>query len=131
MYVVSVRATYDSAHALRRYRGEGETLHGHRYTVEAAVGAEELDEGGMALDFVELKRHLHDIADYLDHENLNELPPFTEIETSAENQARYFYTELARRLPADLRENILYTRVWETPDQWAQYSERPLGGFGP
>ena len=57
------------------------------------------NEAGIAFDFVDIKRHLRELADRLDHENLNDLPPFTEIEPSAENQARYFYEEMKRRLP--------------------------------
>ena len=126
MYVVSVEAHYDSAHFLRNYHGKCEKLHGHRYVVEAALATEELDESGLAFDFVEIKRELRALANELDHENINELEPFTEIEPSAENQARWFYDELKRRLPERMAEALLYTRVWETPTQWAQYSERRL-----
>jgi 6-pyruvoyltetrahydropterin/6-carboxytetrahydropterin synthase len=126
MYVVSVRAHYDSAHYLRNYEGKCENLHGHRYVVEVALATEQLDERGLAFDFVEVKRHLRELANGLDHRNLNELPPFTDIESSAENQARYFYDELKRRLPAEMADAVVYTRVWETPTQWAQYSERSL-----
>jgi 6-pyruvoyltetrahydropterin/6-carboxytetrahydropterin synthase len=126
MYVVSVRAHYDSAHYLRNYEGKCEKLHGHHYVVEVALAARELDGSGLAYDFVDIKRHLRELADWMDHENINELPPFTEIEPSAENQARFFFDELKRRLPAGMGDALLYTRVWETPTQWAQYSERPL-----
>jgi 6-pyruvoyltetrahydropterin/6-carboxytetrahydropterin synthase len=126
MFVVSVQAHYDSAHFLRSYHGKCEQLHGHRYVVEAALATTKLGEGGIAFDFVDLKRVLRGLADELDHNNLNDLPPFTEIEPSAENQARYFYEELKKRLPPDQAEALLYTKVWETPNQWAQYSERQL-----
>jgi 6-pyruvoyltetrahydropterin/6-carboxytetrahydropterin synthase len=126
MYVVSVKAHYDSAHYLRKYKGKCEKLHGHHYVVEVALATEELNESGLAFDFVDVKRHLRELADWLDHENINELPPFTEIESSAENQARFFYDELKSRIPAPMADALLYTRVWETPTQWAQYSERPL-----
>jgi 6-pyruvoyltetrahydropterin/6-carboxytetrahydropterin synthase len=125
MYVVSVQAHYDSAHFLREYKGKCEVLHGHRYVIEVALETEQLGPGGMAFDFVEVKRHLRGLADSLDHTNLNEHPAFLEQETSAENQARYFYEELKRRLPAAMGGALLYARVWETPTQWAQYSERP------
>jgi 6-pyruvoyltetrahydropterin/6-carboxytetrahydropterin synthase len=124
MYVVSVKAHYDSAHYLRKYKGKCERLHGHHYVVEVALATEELNESGLAFDFVDVKRHLRELADWLDHENINELPPFTEIESSAENQARFFFDELKRRLPPAMADALLYTRVWETPTQWAQYSER-------
>lgn len=126
MYIVSVQAHYDSAHYLRSYHGKCEQLHGHRYVVEVALVTDKLGEGGIAFDFVDVKRALRELADELDHNNLNELPPFTEIEPSAENQARYFYEELRRRLPSEMAEALLYTKVWETPTQWALYSERQL-----
>jgi 6-pyruvoyltetrahydropterin/6-carboxytetrahydropterin synthase len=126
MYVVSVEAHYDSAHFLRNYHGKCERLHGHRYVVQLTLGKEDLDNSGIAFDFVEVKRHLRDLANELDHNNLNELPPFLEREPSAENQARYFFDEMKKRLPREMANSILYTRVWETPTQWAQYSERPV-----
>jgi 6-pyruvoyltetrahydropterin/6-carboxytetrahydropterin synthase len=126
MFVVNVEAHYDSAHFLRKYKGKCERMHGHHYVVQVALQAETLNETGLAYDFVEIKRHLRELADHLDHENLNELPPFTEIEPSAENQAKYFYEELKRRLPPIMAEALVYARVWETPTQWAQYSEKGL-----
>jgi 6-pyruvoyltetrahydropterin/6-carboxytetrahydropterin synthase len=126
MFVVTVQAHYDSAHFLRNYKGKCERLHGHRYVVELALARSELNEAGIAFDFVDVKKNLRAVADRLDHENLNDLPPFTELEPSAENQARYFYEEMKRLLPAEMAEAIVYVRVWETPTQWAQYSERQL-----
>lgn len=126
MYVVSVQAHYDSAHYLRNYKGKCENLHGHRYVVEVALMADELNEAGLAFDFVDVKRHTRELADWLDHRNLNDLPPFDEIEPSAENQARFFFDELKKRLPEPMSKALLYTRVWETPTQFAQYSEKTL-----
>jgi 6-pyruvoyltetrahydropterin/6-carboxytetrahydropterin synthase len=95
--------------------------------VEAALQTAQLNEAGIAFDFVDLKRHLRELADALDHQNLNDLPQFQGVETSAENQARYFFEELKKRLPAELAEGLLYARVWETPTQWAQYGPSPAG----
>jgi 6-pyruvoyltetrahydropterin/6-carboxytetrahydropterin synthase len=125
MYTVSVRAHYDSAHFLRKYKGKCERLHGHRYVVEVAVKVAELNEAGIAFDFVDLKGHLRELAEELDHQNLNDLPQFEGLETSAEVQARYFYEELGRRLPPDIAAGLLYARVWETPTQWAEYGPEP------
>jgi 6-pyruvoyltetrahydropterin/6-carboxytetrahydropterin synthase len=126
MYVVSVQAHYDSAHFLRNYRGKCERLHGHRYVVELALATTELDVAGIAFDFVVVKRSLRELADRLDHENLNDLEPFTELEPSAENQAKWFWDELKSRFPGEIGAAMLYTRVWETPTQWAQYTDRVL-----
>jgi 6-pyruvoyltetrahydropterin/6-carboxytetrahydropterin synthase len=126
MFMVTVQAHYDSAHFLRNYHGKCERLHGHRYVVELALATDELDVAGIAFDFVEVKQHLRGLADRLDHTNLNELPPFDTVEPSAENQAKYFYDEMKRLLPPKMSAAIVYTRVWETPTQWAQYTERTL-----
>ena len=90
-----------------------------------ALGFEDLGKGGIAYDFTEAKRELRLVTEELDHQNLNDLPAFTEIESSAENQARYIYETLKERLGA-VGSNLLYVRVWETPNQWAQYSERVI-----
>ncbi|MEJ2215692.1 MAG: 6-carboxytetrahydropterin synthase [Gemmatimonadota bacterium] len=125
MFIVSAQAHYDSAHFLRNYKGKCERLHGHRYVVEAAFASDELDDAGIAFDFVIIKKELRALADYLDHENINDLSPFDVIEPSAENQARWFHDELKDRLPAPMAAGLAYVRVWETPNQWAQYGERP------
>lgn len=121
VYTVSVQAHYDAAHYLVHYKGKCERMHGHRYVVDVAVQTAELNEAGIAFDFVDLKRELRTLADRLDHQLLNELPEFDGIETSAENQARWFYDELKKSLPPELSDGLLYARVWETPTQWAQY----------
>ncbi|HEX9709894.1 MAG TPA: 6-carboxytetrahydropterin synthase QueD [Candidatus Thermoplasmatota archaeon] len=126
MFTVSVQAHYDAAHFLRNYKGACERLHGHRYVVEAALQAEELNEAGIAFDFVDVKRELRALAGELDHRNLNDLPAFRELETSAENQARWFYGQLKERLPEAQAAGLLYVRVWETPTQWAQFGPVPV-----
>jgi 6-pyruvoyltetrahydropterin/6-carboxytetrahydropterin synthase len=125
MYIINARSHYDSAHFIRDYHGKCERLHGHRYEVEVALGFEEVGRGGIAYDFADLKGHLRSITDELDHHNLNDLPAFEGIETSAENQARFIFDTLKERL-GDLGDRLLYARVWETPNQWAQYSERVI-----
>ena len=131
VYTVSARAHYDAAHFLRNYEGKCAKLHGHRYVVGAVVQLTELNEAGIAFDFSDLKAALRSLADGLDHENLNDLPQFEGLETSAENQARYFFDELKSRLPEPAASGLRYARVWESPEQWAQYGvpePRPSGG---
>jgi 6-pyruvoyltetrahydropterin/6-carboxytetrahydropterin synthase len=120
-FTVSAQAHYDAAHFLRNYQGKCAKLHGHRYVVEAAIQLSDLDESGIAFDFADLKAALKSLADGLDHENLNELPQFADVETSAENQAKYFFEQLRARLPEPAASGLVYARVWESPTQWAQY----------
>ncbi len=122
MYTISVQAHYDSAHLLRDYEGKCARLHGHRYVVQVALEMAEVGTKGMAYDFGDLKKLLRELTKRFDHQNLNDLPPFDEIESTAENQARYFFDEILKRLPSELAEGLLYARVSESPGQWAQYS---------
>ena len=125
MYIINVKWHYDSAHFLKNYHGKCENLHGHRYVVEAGWAFEQLGEGGMAYDFSEAKRALRVVTDELDHHNINDLPAFQDVETSAENQSKYIFEQLKQR-PNAFPEQLLYVKVWETPNQWAQYSEKTL-----
>ena len=122
MFTISVRSHYDAAHFIQNYNGKCERLHGHRYEVEIALVFESLGDGGMAYDFSEAKRVLRRVTDELDHHNLNDLPAFAGMETSAENQARHIFMRLREEL-GEVAPNLSYVRVWETPNQWAQYSE--------
>ena len=98
MFLLNVKASYDSAHFLRNYKGKCENLHGHHYVVEAGLAYDDVGPGGMAMDFTDAKRVLRAIANELDHNNINELEPFTTLEPSAEHQARWIFEEMRRRL---------------------------------
>jgi len=120
MYEVCVRRHFDAAHALRGYQGRCENLHGHRYEVVACVEGDALNETGLALDFTEFKRVLDRILERFDHTNLNETPPFDQINPSAENIARTIYQALREALPAV---RLAYVQAYESPDAWATYRE--------
>lgn len=121
MYTISVQAHYDSAHLLRDYDGKCSRLHGHRYVVQVALQIAEVGNSGMGYDFGDLKGHLKTLVARFDHQNLNDIPPFTEIESTAENQARFFFDEMKKLIPPELAGGLLYARVSESPGQWAQY----------
>ncbi len=121
MYTISVQAHYDAAHLLRDYQGKCARLHGHRYVVEVALRAPDVGPKGMACDFGDLKGLLKELVKRFDHQNLNDVSPFTEIESTAENQARFFFDEMKKRLPPGLAGGLMYARVSESPGQWAQY----------
>jgi 6-pyruvoyltetrahydropterin/6-carboxytetrahydropterin synthase len=119
MYRVNVRRHFDAAHALRNYRGKCENLHGHRYEVVVCLERRQLDEAGMAFDYSSLKKELDAILERFDHQNLNETPPFDQINPSAENIARTIYQELEERLPQG---GLKHVEAWESPDAWATYA---------
>lgn len=124
MFEVSVEAGFAAAHQLRNYRGKCENLHGHNYKVRVTVQGEELNSIGLLADFTELKAALREISEFLDHKYLNEIPPFTEINPSAENVAKYICDELQKSLSEGASEvpvKIAEVKVWETDTSTATY----------
>ena len=121
MYQVSVEQHFDAAHFLRGYRGKCEALHGHRFRVVVRVKASEVDDIGLAYDFVELKRHLGDILSRFDHTCLNDVPPFDKINPSSENIASTIYNELQPKL-AGAPVSLACVEVWESPQSGVAYS---------
>ena len=119
MYSLKVESSFSSAHNLRRYKGKCEALHGHNWKVEAAVLSKSLDKTGMVLDFSLIKNRLNAILAALDHAYLNELVPFTTINPTSENIARYIYGRLKKTAPG-----LESVTVWENATSAATYYER-------
>jgi 6-pyruvoyltetrahydropterin/6-carboxytetrahydropterin synthase len=120
MFEVSVEQTFAAGHALRNYHGKCENVHGHNYRVQVTIQGPQLDAIGLLVDFVEVKRLMKEVVDRLDHQFINDLAPFDEINPSAENMARYFYDEISRGLgdgPVRLGE----VKIWETDTASATY----------
>jgi 6-pyruvoyltetrahydropterin/6-carboxytetrahydropterin synthase len=97
-YTISVERTFSAAHALRGYQGRCEHLHGHNWKVKANLSGGKLNATGMLLDFTELKAIMGKILAHLDHQYLNEVPPFTKINPTAEHIASYILKELKQEL---------------------------------
>jgi 6-pyruvoyltetrahydropterin/6-carboxytetrahydropterin synthase len=116
MYEIIVEKHFEAAHFLRGYRGKCENIHGHRYTVRVRIKSANLNEIGLAYDFTDLKRHLADIIAKYDHASLNDIPPFDQINPSAENIAHEIFNKLKARLSAD-PVVISAVEAWETPQQ--------------
>ena len=114
MYQISVEDHFDSAHALRGYRGKCEALHGHRFRVVVKIKASSLNDIGIAYDFAELKQHLGGIIAGFDHTNLNEVSPFDKINPSSENIASTIYQKLQSRLAGE-PVSLTCVEVWESP----------------
>lgn len=125
MYEVTVEAGFSSGHYLRNYRGKCENPHGHNYKVEVTLRGETLDQTGLLLDFKDLKQVMRPVIERLDHQMINDLEPFTELNPSAENLARYFYDETNRQL-AEMtagRVRVKDCTIFETDETSARYYE--------
>src|SRR5438128_8337816 len=98
MFEVAVEGGFASAHALRNYKGRCENVHGHNWKVRVVIEGERLDGTGMLVDFLDVKSLMAGIIDRIDHQFLNEIPPFDVVNPSAENIAAYFYEKMAKGL---------------------------------
>jgi 6-pyruvoyltetrahydropterin/6-carboxytetrahydropterin synthase len=115
-FTVRVEARFESAHYLREYRGISEPLHGHSYKVEADLAARGggVDGDAIAVDFVSAKRKLEALAKTLDYGCINDIPPFTTINPSAENIAEWFAAELQNAVN-DEDAVVVAVTIWEGP----------------
>jgi 6-pyruvoyltetrahydropterin/6-carboxytetrahydropterin synthase len=113
MFEVSVEHVFSAGHSLRNYKGKCENIHGHNYRVRVTVEGEKLDHTGLLLDFTDMRAAIKALADRLDHQFLNDLPPFDQINPSAENIAKYFSDGLQSRIqPQGV--HVQAVTVWET-----------------
>jgi 6-pyruvoyltetrahydropterin/6-carboxytetrahydropterin synthase len=125
MFQITVEDTFAAGHYLRNYRGKCENPHGHNYKLRVALCGEALDRAGLLLDFKDLKDVMRAVVDRLDHQMINDLEPFTMLNPSAENLAKYFYDETQARLQSATngRVRVKHVTVWETETTTATYSE--------
>jgi 6-pyruvoyltetrahydropterin/6-carboxytetrahydropterin synthase len=125
MYEVTVERGFSSGHFLRNYKGKCEHPHGHNYKVRITLCGETLDAAGLLLDFRDLKQVMHPVIDRIDHQMLNDLEPFTKINPSAENLARFFYDETNRQLSEMTggRVRVKDCTIFETDTTTATYYE--------
>jgi 6-pyruvoyltetrahydropterin/6-carboxytetrahydropterin synthase len=124
MYELSVEAQFSAAHQLRGYKGKCEKLHGHNWRVQVTVSSDRLNEIDIVMDFHDLKRIVNEVISSLDHSFLNDVFPFTEINPSSENIAKWIYDSVKKRLRKGYRNvNLTSVTVWESESASATYYE--------
>lgn len=121
-YQLKVVTEFASAHTLRNYPGACSRMHGHNWKVELEAVTSQLDDVGMGVDFKVMKQAANEVGDELDHQYLNDLKPFTEINPTAENIAAYMYKEISTRINSDTIKVTALT-LWETERACVRYSE--------
>ncbi|UCD84355.1 MAG: 6-carboxytetrahydropterin synthase QueD [Deltaproteobacteria bacterium] len=120
MYKLTIKTQFSAAHQLRGYRGKCENLHGHNWRVEVTIASEKLDDLGMVIDFKELKQRVGEILEELDHQFLNEHPPFQEVNPSSENIARHIFDRLCEGI-TEPHLQVDQVAVWESDTAGAVY----------
>jgi len=124
-YLLTTHVHFAAGHRLRGYQGDCEQLHGHNYKVEIEVRATQLDALGMGVDFRAIRTAAREVVAVLDHRLLNDIPPFDEVNPTAENIAAYVYEQLGDRLGRVVDRDharVHAVTIWETDRDSVRYS---------
>jgi 6-pyruvoyltetrahydropterin/6-carboxytetrahydropterin synthase len=117
-FQVTATRSFAAGHALRMYNGTMEDMHTHDWRVKVTVGAAKLDVIGVVMDFHVLERSMDAVLAIMTDRNLNDLPPFTDVNPSAEQVACHIAKSV--KLPKSV--TLQSVEVWETEDNSAIYS---------
>jgi 6-pyruvoyltetrahydropterin/6-carboxytetrahydropterin synthase len=120
MYELKVITQFAAAHQLRIFGGKCEKLHGHNWRIEVSLAGDKLDDGGLLIDFREVKEATDGILEELDHSFLNELPQFEDQSPSSENIAAYVFEKLSSKLN-NKRLRVTKVTAWESDSACASY----------
>lgn len=121
MYQITIETHFSSAHRLRDYNGECERLHGHNWKVQISVASDVLNDLGMVMDFKDLKSNVKPLIVKLDHQYLNEIPPFNEINPTTENISKYLFDEFSKLINTD-QIKVTKVEIWESTTSSASYT---------
>ncbi len=145
---ITRRLEFDAGHRIPNHNSQCKHLHGHRYAIEITLSGEIIategaSEQGMVMDFSDVK-HIakKQLVDEWDHaflvyrndtrvlEFLNSLPGHKtvvlDVVPTAENLALQAYNILngAYRDTYGNHLQLERVRIYETPNNWADYSRR-------
>lgn len=112
-FSVTKEFIFSAAHALTKYHGDCERLHGHNYRLRVTVTGP-LNTDDLVIDFVELKRLVKDkVISQLDHTNLNDHFP----NPTCELIAQWIFQQLKPHVP------VTTIQLFETDTSFVTYHE--------
>ena len=121
MFELKIITDFAAAHQLKMVAEKCENLHGHNWKIEVCVAGETLNDAGVLIDFRELKRHVAEVINRLDHKYLNELEYFHDAyQPSSENIAMYIAKELQTAINGP-SVRVVSVAAWESEDACATY----------
>lgn len=121
-YTLTTSTDFAASHIIPGHPGKCARLHGHNWKVEVSIVATELDHLGMAIDFTHIKDAAKQTIEKVDHYHLNDLPFFKDVIPTAENVAKWLFSQIAAAVN-DERVNLQSVTLWETDRSRVCYSE--------
>src|SRR5438552_12731189 len=93
-FEITIVREFSATHQLRLLDGTLEPLHGHNWRVRVTVAADNLDAICTVMDFHELQRLVDVVLEPMRERNVNDMPPFSTRNPSAENVALHIAANL-------------------------------------
>ena len=93
-------------------------VHGHSYTVDVTLVAQDLSGPGFVVDFADLEPVKQYMADTFDHRLINDV---VTVEPTSENLARLIFDWCTKKLPLPRGVRVEAVKVSETATSWAEY----------
>ena len=118
MYELSVRQEFHAAHAIV-INGKREVSHEHTWQVTFIVRGDRLDDDGLLCDFHDIERALEAVLAPFHHADLNDTPPFDQVNPTAELVAKHIGEAMMKRLEGKAR--VDRVSVTEAPGCVATY----------
>lgn len=126
------RIEFDAGHRLINHESKCKNLHGHRYVLEISFSGKKLDNVGRVIDFGVIKDIVKDwIDNNWDHNTILSLDDsklgssiekttgqkiyYMPYNPTAENMAKYLFSEILPNLFIHLDVQIEKLRIFETP----------------
>jgi 6-pyruvoyltetrahydropterin/6-carboxytetrahydropterin synthase len=120
MFELRIKVDFPAAHHLEGYPGDCARPHGHNWVLEVFARSKKLDSIGLAMDFRTLKGAAKALVAPWDHQDLNLLEDFREINPSAEQIAKLAYDRLSAKIDSE-DTWIQQVTVWENERCSASY----------
>ena len=120
MFEISRERVFSASHQLRGYEGRCERLHGHNWKVRVHLASQNLDERGMVIDFHDLDEMMTKALEPFEHRHITEVPPFDELNPSAENLALIIGQSVTKQL-MNTGVKVVCCDVWENDLSRARY----------
>ena len=123
MFMIQVNHEFCAAHSII-LSGTQEPIHGHNFKTTATIAGIKLDPEGLLCDFHIVEQTLIQICAPFNNQNLNECPPFDQLNPTAENIAKHIADQLAAKLDSSLAPNakVHSVSITEAPNCVATYT---------
>ncbi|MGV6813723.1 MAG: 6-pyruvoyl trahydropterin synthase family protein [Phycisphaerales bacterium] len=104
--------------------GKPEPIHGHNFRVTVTIAGSQLDAEGLLCDFHLVEHTLTQICQPFTNTNLNDIPPFDQLNPTAEHLAKHIADQLAAKLDDTLapRARVYSVSITEAPNCLATYT---------